>query len=80
MAKKERRAATAGTGARAPWRIHFFQRHVQSDPTQSVPARDFLDRCPSAVTAKLVAVVKAVADAPPPAFSGGGKWRRCTAI
>jgi hypothetical protein len=26
------------------------------------------------VAAKLVAVVKAVADAPPPAFSGGGKW------
>jgi hypothetical protein len=39
-----------------------------------VPARDFIDRCPSSVAAKLVAVVKAVADAPPPAFSGGGKW------
>jgi hypothetical protein len=26
------------------------------------------------VAAKFVAVVKAVADAPPPAFSGGGKW------
>ena len=26
------------------------------------------------MAAKLIAVVKAVADAPPPAFSGGGKW------
>ena len=26
------------------------------------------------VAAKILAVVKAVADAPPPAFSGGGKW------
>jgi hypothetical protein len=57
-----------------PWRIHFFQRHEDDDPKQTVPARDFIDRCPSSVAAKLVAVVKAVADAPPPAFSGGGKW------
>jgi len=41
---------------------------------QSVPVREFLDRCPTAVAAKLVAVIKAVAGAPPPAFSGGGKW------
>lgn len=74
--KKERAAASAsrGTVARAPWRIHFFKRHAEDDPTQAVPARDFLDRCPTAVAAKLIAIVKAVADAPPPAFSGGGKW------
>jgi hypothetical protein len=58
----------------APWQIHFFQRHRDDDPRQTLPAREFLDRCPPAVTAKLIAVVKAVADAPPPAFSGGGKW------
>ena len=76
MTKKERRAATTtrGTGVRAPWHIHFFKRHVESDSLQSVPAHDFLDRCPASVAAKLAAVVKAVADAPPPAFSGGGKW------
>lgn len=77
MTKTRRRAAASasrGNVARAPWRIHFFKRHAQDDPTQAVPARDFLDRCPTAVAAKLVAVVKAVADAPPPAFSGGGKW------
>lgn len=74
--KKERAAASAsrGTVAHAPWRIHFFKRHAEDDPTQAMPARDFLDRCPTAVAAKLIAVVKAVADAPPPAFSGGGKW------
>jgi Txe/YoeB family toxin of Txe-Axe toxin-antitoxin module len=58
----------------SPWYIHFFQRHEDDDPDQSAPARDFLDTCPSAVAAKLLAVVKAVAEAPPPAFSGGGKW------
>ncbi len=61
-------------GSRAPWLVHFFRRHAADDPTESVPARDFLDRCSVSVAAKIIAVVKAVADAPPPAFSGGGKW------
>jgi hypothetical protein len=60
--------------APTPWLIHFFQRHVADDPTACVPAREFLDRCPTKIAATMVAVVKAVADAPPPAFSGGGKW------
>ncbi|TMQ10424.1 MAG: hypothetical protein E6J91_26620 [Deltaproteobacteria bacterium] len=47
---------------------------MDEDPAQPVPAREFLDRCPTAVAAKLVAVVKAVADAPPPAISG--RWKR----
>jgi hypothetical protein len=74
--KKQRSEATTpqGTVARAPWRIHFFQRHRENDPAREVPTREFLDHCPTSVAAKLVAVVKAVADAPPPAFSGGGKW------
>jgi hypothetical protein len=57
-----------------PWRIYFFKRHVADDPSESVPARDFLQSCPTKVEATIVAVVKAVAEAPPPAFSGGGKW------
>lgn len=57
-----------------PWRIHFFQRHKEDDAAEAVPAREFLARCPTPVEAKLVAIIKAVADAPPPAFSGGGKW------
>jgi Txe/YoeB family toxin of Txe-Axe toxin-antitoxin module len=54
--------------------VHFFKRHENDDPSEAVPARDFLDTCPTQVAAKLLAVVKAVSEAPPPAFSGGGKW------
>ena len=60
--------------AESPWCVHFFQRHKADDPAETIPAREFLFRCPTPVQAKLVAIIKAVADAPPPAFSGGGKW------
>lgn len=40
----------------------------------SVPVDDFLDGCPAKVEAKLLAVLEVVRAAPPPAFSGGGKW------
>jgi hypothetical protein len=40
----------------------------------SVPGADFLDRCPAKVRGTVLAVLDAVAAAPPPAFSGGGKW------
>lgn len=33
-----------------------------------------MDRLPTKVLAEMVAVLDAVAEAPPPAFSGGGKW------
>ena len=56
----------------APWRIHFFQRHAEDDLAQAVPGRDFLERCP--VAARIAAVLKAVAEAPPNAFAGGGYW------
>jgi Txe/YoeB family toxin of Txe-Axe toxin-antitoxin module len=39
-----------------------------------VPGEVFLDSCPKTVDAKINAVLEAVRDAPPPAFSGGGKW------
>ncbi len=39
-----------------------------------VPADDFLDVCPAKVEATALAVLEAVRAAPPPAFSGGGKW------
>lgn len=38
------------------------------------PALDFLMSCPVKVRAKLAAVLEAVRGAPPPSFSGGGKW------
>ncbi len=40
----------------------------------NVPAIDFLDVCPVKVAANLLAVLDAVAEAPPPQYSGGGKW------
>jgi hypothetical protein len=40
----------------------------------SVPAIEFLDGCPVKVAANLLAVIDAVAEAPPPQYSGGGKW------
>jgi len=41
---------------------------------ERVPAIDFLDGCPTKVAANLLAVLDAVAEAPPPQYSGGGKW------
>lgn len=56
------------------WLIHFFKRHKADDPERSVPAIQFLNSCPEQVAAEIHAVLDAVADAPPPRFSGGGKW------
>ncbi len=69
--KKGEARAPVGTGS---WRKHFFQRHPDNDPSETVPARDFLLACPEKVRAMMLAVVNAVAEAPPPQFSGGGKW------
>lgn len=35
---------------------------------------EFLHSLPAKAEAEIVAVLRAVADAPPPSFSGGGKW------
>jgi len=40
----------------------------------SVPGADFLDDCHAKIRGTILAVLDAVAAAPPPAFSGGGKW------
>jgi hypothetical protein len=40
----------------------------------SVPAFTYLLACPPKLHAHLAAIIDAVAAAPPPAFSGGGKW------
>lgn len=57
-----------------PWRIHFFQRHVDDDQSRTVPAIEFLDSLSVGAAAEFQAVLEAVAAAPPPSFSGGGKW------
>jgi hypothetical protein len=40
----------------------------------TVPADVFLDSCPDRVEATILAALEAVREAPPPQFSGGGKW------
>ena len=39
-----------------------------------MPTVQFLDGLPTKVSAEIHAVLDAVAEAPPPAFAGGGKW------
>lgn len=51
------------------WGIVYYETHGGD-----VPAEDFLDACPSKIEATFLAVLEAVRAAPPPAFSGGGKW------
>lgn len=58
-----------------PWLIHFFQRHRDDDPTESVPTSEFLDSLDDKTAAEVQAILEAVAAAPPPSFSGGGKWQ-----
>lgn len=57
-----------------PWLIHFFQRSSEDDEDETVPALAFFEAVPAKVSAEINAVLDAVAEAPPPAFSGGGKW------
>lgn len=52
-----------------PWDVIYYQA-----PDGTVPALEFLDGCPGKLEGELVAVLDAVAAAPPPQFSGGGKW------
>lgn len=61
------------SGATA-WSVHFFQRNAADDPRRTVPVVDFLDSIPAKIAAEFHAVLDAVAAAPPPSFSGGGKW------
>ena len=58
----------------AAWDVALFQRHPEDDPSETCPAELFLDRCPLPVAADLIAIIDAVAAAPPPQFSGGGMW------
>ncbi len=68
-------ARTRTTPQPEPWRIQFFQRHVRDDASRSVPALEFIEGLPDKVSAEIHAVLDAVAAAPPPTFSGGGKWQ-----
>lgn len=63
-----------GKAWRGPWLVRFFRRHRDDDPAEAIPAQAFLNAAPKLVHVKLVAIVSAVAEAPPPVFAGGGKW------
>ena len=52
-----------------PWDVVYY---VAADGRCS--ADEFLDGCPTKVSAQLIAVLDDVADAPPPRYSGGGRW------
>jgi len=58
--------------------IAYFKRHVDDDPTEAIPGRDFLGSCPVPVRAKFVAVLIAVAAAPPSVFLVAVSGRPCT--
>ncbi|OFV91248.1 MAG: hypothetical protein A3J75_05530 [Acidobacteria bacterium RBG_16_68_9] len=57
-----------------PWGVEFFRRYPADDAKTQVPGREFLDAIPHKVAARMVAVLEAVAEAPPPSYSGGGYW------
>ena len=52
-----------------PWGIVYYR-----TGREEVPCEVFLHSCPTKVEATILAVLEAVRAAPPPAFSGGGKW------
>lgn len=51
------------------WDIVYYD-----SANQALSALTFLEACPVKVEAHMLAVLDAVAEAPPPQFSGGGKW------
>ncbi|MGH8959979.1 MAG: hypothetical protein ACRDWT_02030 [Jatrophihabitantaceae bacterium] len=73
MAKKKQ----AGHDAVAPkpddpYEIAYFRRHRDDDATQVAPGQQFLASVPSAIAARIRAVVIAVAKAPPHKVAGAG--------
>jgi hypothetical protein len=51
------------------WDVIFYR--TERD---TVPVDEFLNSCPTRVRARFLAILDAVAEAPPPQFSGGGQW------
>ncbi|MHB8696167.1 MAG: hypothetical protein ACYDHH_33565 [Solirubrobacteraceae bacterium] len=52
-----------------PWDVVYY--HTGDEVA---PADDFLDECPAKVSAQFAAVLDDGAEAPPPRYSGGGRW------
>ena len=57
----------------APWHVVYSKRLRKHDRAEPRPGMTFLNACPTPIRYQRLAIVKAVADAPPPAFGGGGK-------
>lgn len=60
-------------GLAGPWAIEFFETNRGKEAGRC-PAAMFLEGIPKQALAKIQAVLNAVAEAPPPSFSGGGMW------
>lgn len=52
-----------------PWGVVYY-----NSENGDVPGLQFLEDCPPKTRMKILAVLEAVREAPPPAFSGGGYW------
>lgn len=52
-----------------PWDVIYFE-----TADGLAPAIEFLEGCPTNVEADILATLEAVREAPPPRFSGGGRW------
>ena len=52
-----------------PWAVICYRASGKT-----VPALEFPGGCPGTIDAQFTAILDAVAAAPPPRFSGGGKW------
>lgn len=75
-ARSKRPPATAVTryDPDHPYRVVYFRRHKNDDPSESMPGREFLRSCPDKIRATMAAVLLQVAAAPPHRFAGGGYW------
>jgi hypothetical protein len=62
-------AAPPAVDRTPPWHVIYYKA-----ADGHVPGLEFLDGCPGKLEGEFIAVLDAVAAAPPPQFSGGGKW------
>lgn len=69
VASKRRQASSAAPDCLVPWDVRFYEAQ-----DGAVPARDFLQGLPLSARVELRATLDAVAEAPPPQFSGGLRW------
>jgi hypothetical protein len=68
--RRDRRELPAGGAAKpTEWIIVFLE-----ERDGSVPAKSFLDDCPTAARAQLLATISAVRAAPPPSFPTSALW------